>query len=313
MRILITGGFGFVGGRVAQALSKAGHEVTLASRAQRLVPDWLPSARSVQWGWELPIELRALCAGFDVLIHAAGMNASECFDDPPGALEVNGLATARLVHAAALAGVKRFIYLSTAHVYSSPLKGSISESSCPNNLHPYATSHLAGEHAVLHVGSQGLLHGIVLRLSNAFGAPVEKNVNCWMLLANDLCLQATKHKELVLRTQGMQQRDFVAMDTVCSAIVFLATSSVSQAGQEVFNVGAGRSTSVLQMAQLVQQRCSAVLGFTPTLIIPQDAAQERSEPLSYCVEKLRDRGCHLPGDYQEELDQLLVFCRDRMP
>ncbi len=312
MRILITGGFGFVGGRVAQALTSVGHEVTLASRTQRLVPDWLSTAATAQWSWERPPELQALCSGFDVLVHAAGMNASECAQDPPAALGVNGLATARLVHAAALAGVRHFIYLSTAHVYDSPLAGSISEASCPRNMHPYATSHLAGEHVVLHAARQGLLNGTVLRLSNAFGAPVEKNVNCWTLLANDLCLQAVKNKVLVLRTQGLQQRDFVPMHAVCDSVAFVLDAGRDRAAEEIFNVGSGRSISVLKMAQLVQRRCLAVLGFSPTLIVPEDAPNESGEPLDYRIDKLRDMGWQLSDNYQGELDQLLTFCREQM-
>lgn len=312
MRILITGGFGFVGGRLAHTLLNAGYEVTLASRTERTCPVGLTAADVVQWDWRDDSELRALCSGFDVLIHAAGMNAQECAANPAAALEVNGLATARLVQAAGAAGMKRFIYLSTAHVYGSPLVGTVTESTCPKNLHPYATSHLAGEHAVLHAGSKGVLHGIVLRLSNAFGAPVDKNANCWMLLANDLCWQAVKHKQLVLRTQGTQQRDFVAMDAVCKAIEFCVDLGLDQTGQEVLNLGAGSSLSVLAMAQLVQHRCLAMFGFTPPLVIQQGGPQESNETLNYRVDKLRDRGCQLTSAHEKELDQLLAFCRDQM-
>lgn len=312
MRILITGGFGFVGGRLAQTLLNAGHAVTLASRTARVCPVELTAADTVQWDWRDDCELRELCAGFDVLVHAAGMNAQESAANPAAALEVNGLATARLVAAAGAAGVKRFIYLSTAHVYGGPLVGTVTESTCPKNLHPYATSHLAGEHAVLHAGSKGVMHGVVLRLSNAFGAPVNKNANCWMLLANDLCLQAVKKRQLVLHTQGTQQRDFIAMDSVCKAIQFYVDLGLDQTGQEVLNLGAGRSLSVLAIAQLVQQRCLAVFGFTPPLVLPQGGPQETNETLKYCVDKLRDRGCQLTNNYEKEMDKLLVFCRDQM-
>ena len=77
------------------------------------------------------------------------MNSQDCANDPVAALEFNGVATTRLVSAALSSGVKKFIYLSTAHIYSSPLVGKISEETYPKNFHPYATSHLAGEMAVL--------------------------------------------------------------------------------------------------------------------------------------------------------------------
>ena len=104
------------------------------------------------------------------MIHAAGMNAQDCAENPVGALGFNGVSTARLVQASIRAGVSKFIYFSTAHVYCSPLTGEIDVTSCPRNLHPYASTHLAGEYALMSAaqGDNGLT-GIILRLSNVIG------------------------------------------------------------------------------------------------------------------------------------------------
>ena len=106
------------------------------------------------------------------------MNSKECASDPISALLVNGVDTARLVKAASRTNVKKFIYLSTAYVYSSPLDGVITEQTCLKNIHPYATSHLAGEQSVLLANQNQQLERVVFRLSNAFGAPVHKETNC---------------------------------------------------------------------------------------------------------------------------------------
>ena len=129
----------------------------------------------IKWNDESTLE--RICEGIDVIIHAAGMNARDCAADPLGAMNFNGLATKRLVEAASRSGVKKFIYLSTAHIYASPLVGNITEKTLPQNSHPYATSHLAGESAVLHANDCGIIRGLVIRLSNAYGAPTHKNVN----------------------------------------------------------------------------------------------------------------------------------------
>jgi UDP-glucose 4-epimerase len=144
MRILVIGGFGFVGGRVAKHLHRAGYSIVLGTRQAYSSPEWLRQAEVVQLHWHDAAALERSCRGVDVVIHAAGMNAQDCAADPVSALEFNGLATARLLAAAIRAGVQRFIYLSTAHVYASPLVGTITENTCPRNLHPYATSHLGG-------------------------------------------------------------------------------------------------------------------------------------------------------------------------
>ena len=310
MRILITGGFGFVGGRVAQHLHQAGHEVILGSRNERKSPEWLPRAKVVKTDWNDGVALKNICSDVDLIIQAAGMNAQDCVADPVAALEFNGLATTRLVESASQAGVKRFIYLSTAHVYSSPLTGIINEDCCPNNLHPYATSHLAGENAVLSASQRGELEGIVLRLSNAYGAPVHKDVNCWMLLANDLCLQAVKTKKMILKSSGLQHRDFVSMAEVCCVIESFSSCDIASSIDRIFNVGSGRSQSVRKMAQLIQNRCKVIFGFEPELSYQESRADENQEELESSQERRKKMGAVVEVKNNIEIDNLLVFCSE---
>lgn len=310
MRILITGGFGFVGGRLALHLALAGHQVVLGSRkAMAAPPSWLPQALVAQLAWDDASALEEICRSVDVVIQAAGMNAQDCSAAPVAALAFNGLATARLVTAASRAGMKRFIYLSTAHVYASPLVGTITEETCSRNLHPYATSHLAGEHAVLHADRCGPMHGIVLRLSNAFGAPAHKDVNCWMLLVNNLCRQAVQTRKLLLHTSGSQQRDFVSLTYVCRVVEHLGVGSAGVSHKGVFNVGAGASQTVLQMAVLIQQRCLQVLGFEPELQYPASAPDEQNPVLTFRADRLAKAGLGTARDDTVEIDALLRFCQ----
>jgi UDP-glucose 4-epimerase len=312
MRILITGGFGFVGGRLAVHLMHAGHQIVLGSRNPVPAPVWLPEAEVSLIEWDDSCALEYSCKSVDVVIQAAGMNAQDCASDPVAALAFNGAATARLVAAASRAGVKRFIYLSTAHVYASPLLGTITEDSCPRNLHPYATSHLAGEHAVLGASLQGKIQGIVLRLSNAFGAPVHRDVNCWMLLVNELCKQAVQMRKLVLRSSGLQQRDFVSMAQVCHVAKYFTVDHGLSIQPFIFNVGAGESQSVIAVAHLIQQRCVQVLGFEPTLQRVKGGVDERHAPLTYRTDNLAALGIKLDSlDSMAEIDRLLRFCQSK--
>lgn len=257
--------------------------------------------------WNNGRALKQICNGVDVVIHAAGMNAQDCAADPVAALEFNGLATARLFGAAGCADVKRFLYLSTAHVYSSPLVGTITEDTCPRNLHSYATSHLAGENAVLCAMHRGQIKGIVLRLSNAFGAPAHKNVNCWTLLVNELCRQAVQSGQMVLRSSGLQQRDFIAMVELCRVIDQFASRDFDDLMPNIFNVG-GVSRSVLEMSQLVQQRCQILFGFEPVLQRANMDAVESHEKLVYKKDRLEAMGVAVDTDNSVEIDRLLYFC-----
>ena len=310
MRILIVGGLGFIGGRLVNHFSQAGHQVVLGSRNVSNPPDWLPKVEVAQIKWSDEDTLESNCEDVDVIIHAAGMNAQECSADPVAALAFNGVATSRLVAAASRAGVKKFIYLSTAHIYSSPLVGKITEETFPRNLHPYATSHLAGEQAVLSVSKRGEIQGIVLRLSNAFGAPMDKDVNCWMLLVNNLCRQAVETNKLFLQTSGLQQRDFIGMTEVCRVAEYFSVDRSENKPTGVFNVGAGVSKTVFIMAQLIQKRCLQVLGFEPRLQCVQKKLNEQHQSLNYMEDNLGKLGINLNGlANTEEIDSLLRFCQ----
>lgn len=310
MRILITGGFGFIGGRVAQQLHKAGHKIVLGSREVSSSPKWLPQAEGVKTDWHDERALEQICNGVDVVIHAAGMNAQDCAADPVAALEFNGLATTRLVTAASRAGVKRFVYLSTVHVYANTLMDPIFESTCPRNLHPYATSHLAGENAVLSASQEGKIEGIVLRVSNAFGAPLHKDVNCWMLLVNDLCRQAVTECRLLLRSAGLQRRDFVTLQDVSRAVAHVICLSNAQVGEGVFNIGGAWAPRVIDLVELIQTRCMVVLGFTPDIICPKPGARDVTHELDFRIDRLLASGFELSGNVEAEIDATLLLCRE---
>ena len=309
LRILITGGFGYLGGRIALSLCENGHQVVLGSRKKQSTPNWLPQSEVVKLVWDDKDALTEACRNVDVVVHAAGMNAHDCVADPVAALEFNGVATARLVEAAYKVGVNQLIYLSTAHVYSNPLQGTVSEDTCPHNSHPYATSHLAGESSVLYALNQKLIRNVkVLRLSNAFGRPLHKDVNCWSLLVNDLCLQAVTTGKMKIKSSGTQVRDFISLFDVCSVVEHLVKNKANHIDYHILNVGFGKSMSVLEMAKMIKERCNTVLGFEPILKYSKIEPCEQQEPLEFCVDSLANLGITLEGNINLEIDELLHSC-----
>ena len=311
MRTLITGGFGYLGGRLAQFLvNQAGHTILLGSRQQTRPPDWLPHVEVIQTRWGSPASLEQICIGVNTVVHLAGMNAQNCTADPAAALEVNGLATAHLLNAAIKQGVKRFIYLSTAHVYGNPLAGVITEETCPTNLHPYATSHRVGEDVVRVAHHRGEIEGVVIRLSNGYGVPAHKDANCWMLLANDLCRQAVQLKELRLRSSGLQRRDFITMTEVVRAVLHCLDMPRTECGDGLFNLGGGCAVRVIDLANRIASRCGEVLGYIPPIMLPQASASENDLPLTYRIDKLLATGFSPRDNSAEEIDATLRLCHD---
>ena len=307
--VLITGGLGYLGGRLAQFLAANHRVVRLGSRQSSGPPPWLPNTEVVQTLWPSSTSLEQASAGVETIVHLAGMNAQACADDPAGALEFNGVATARLVAAAARVGVKRMVYLSTAHVYASPLSGLITEDTCPRSLHPYATSHRAGEDAVRSAGQHGAIESVVVRLSNAYGAPADKAADCWSLLMNDLCRQAVTSRTMTLTSTGMQRRDFVSLTYVCRALTHLIDLPPDGLRSDLFNLGSGAAPTVWEQACRIQERCAATLGFQPALARVSPAIGETIAPLEYRSDALHRTGFPPPDDGVAEIDGLLTFCQ----
>lgn len=307
MRVLITGGFGFLGGRLAQHFNEAGHNVVLGTRNRvNSPPAWLPQAKVVQTVWSDFDILEDICKGFDIVIHAAGMNARDSVQNPAAALEFNGLMTARLLNAAICSGVQKFVYFSTGHVYGSPLEGDVSELNSAENLHPYATSHRAGEDAVRYAHQQKMITGIVIRLSNSYGAPAHKNVNCWMLLVNDLCRQAVETGRMVLESFGVQLRDFIPMSSVCLAVHALTSKERQDLIDGLFNVGSGQSTSVWEMANTVHCKCELLLN--KKISLSKVSSSETSAAFNYNIKKLMSTGVRLEIDHEREINRTINFC-----
>ena len=308
--ILVTGGLGYVGGRVARALLGARHPLTLLGRRPpERVPAWAAAARVVRCDLADPAaDLAAHLHDVDTIVHLAALNEIDSGRDPVAALEVNGVASLRLLRAAATAGVRRFVYFSTAHVYGAPLVGRLDEQSLARPRHPYAITHRVTEDFVLAAHDSGTLQGLVLRLSNGTGAPADHGTDRWTLLGNDLCRQAVRDRALVLRSSGLQPRDFIGLDEVARAVEhFLARDDW---GDGLFNLGLGRSALVWDMVRLIAARCQAVLGFTPIITRPDPQPGEVAPVLDYRVDKLMAAGFVPRDTLADEVDATLRLCAE---
>ncbi|MDC3408800.1 SDR family oxidoreductase [Burkholderiales bacterium] len=306
--LLVTGAFGYLGGRLIQALSSSGYQLTCGTRskADRNL-DWLPGARSAQLDWSSDESLRSSCRGIDCVVHLASMNEIQSRKHPIQALETNGVASLRLLEAAKRERVKRFIYISTAHVYGSPLQGYINEKTLPRPQHPYAITHKVSEEFVLAARDLKQIEGVVLRLSNGFGAPATPNVDRWTLLVNDLCRQAVSSSHLRLNSDGSQLRDFITLGDFTRAILHIISLDSDYLDNGLFNLGSGKSVSILKMAERVAARWRANSGREIDIMRPDGHALSPA-PLNFCCEKLINTGFTLTSKVDDEIDATLELC-----
>lgn len=306
--VLLTGALGYIGGRLAQALVAGGYSLTCGTRRYGMQsPKWLRDAQMTHLDWDSLESLSKACSGMDCVIHLAAMNEIDSIEDPLGALKINGLASLRLLEAAKLAGVKRFIYFSTAHVYGSPLQGRITEMSLPRPVHPYAITHKVAEDFVLAAHDQKQIEGVVIRLSNGFGAPATPDINRWTLLVNDLCRQASVSSELKLNSPGLQLRDFITLGDVAQAVEHLLQLDAPKLEDGLFNLGGGKSMSILSMAELIAARWRALTGNEIPIIRPSGNATPPLA-LNYCCDKLGATGFLPASKFNLEVDDTLKLC-----
>lgn len=308
--ILITGGMGYLGGRLIQELKSSGlkKHILVGSRStsnQFLVKD---DINLVYTDWKSQSNLDFICQNMDIVIHLAAMDAKNSIADPVGALEVNGVGTARLIQAAIKSNVKRFIYLSTAHVYGSVLVGNINENTFPKPIHPYATSHKAGEDVVQAAGMSGEIETIIIRLSNCFGAPAHEDVNCWSLLIPDLCRQAVTQRKIVLSSSGVQRRDFIPITDACRAIIHLSEIPKNKLKSYIYNVGGNYAPTILEIAKRIQLRYKILFDFDLEISAQPILTSHTSEIFNYKTDLLFKTGFKFKNTFDSELDRLLIFC-----
>lgn len=310
-RVLITGGLGYVGGRLAQFLAQdpAIHLLLGTRSVNRPAPSWITQGQLVHVDLTDERSLVRACSGVDTVIHLAAANEIDSAKDRALALQVNGLGSLKLLEASEQAGVARFIFFSTAHVYGAPLCGTINENTMARPIHPYAITHRVAEDFVLASHSRGRILGIVIRLSNAVGAPVDPSVNRWTLVANDLCRQAAETQTLRLQSAGLQIRDFVPLEDVCRATNHLMELSRDALSDGLFNLGGKTPLRIFDLATLIAARCIETLGFCPTIARPDvTAGQAVVGPLDYRIDKLESTGFALRGEIDAEIDSTLKLC-----
>lgn len=306
--VLITGGLGYVGGRIAHAIAQHSEYNLLVSTRQTntTLPSWLDKGKLISVDLLSDKDLDLACQGVKHIVHLAAANEIDSGNDPEQALMINGMGTLKLLRAAERAGVERFIYFSTAHVYGAPLQGIITEDIVPKPMHPYAITHHIAEDFVL---ASSKLKGIVVRLSNSLGAPTHAFVNRWTLIANDLCRQAVTTNKLVLRSSGMQKRDFIALSDVCSAVMHFLQLPAVDCKDGLFNLGGESTLRVIELANLIADRCQIVLDFKPLIIRPSSTEGEVDFDLEYKIDKLKSTGFKIKGSITDEIDATLKSCR----
>lgn len=245
--ILITGGLGNLGSWVTDHFSSSGrYDVTVLTKNDRNLNITHPFKKVF---CDITDE-KALRECFktidpDFVVHLASLNDTFLDDYANQSLLVNSLGTRNLLEACTGKKIRKFIYMSTFHVYGRD-GGEISEQDVAAPVNDYAITHYFAEEYIRMFSKKQGLRYIIFRLSNSYGCPKDKQSGKWYLLFNDLCRQAVQQKKIEIRTNGTALRDFVYMNDVCEAIE--AVVGNNELVNQIYNLGSGQSLSLSGMA-----------------------------------------------------------------
>ncbi len=306
--VLITGGTGFVGGRIAHSLS-ATHTVILSSRKNPDNNILLAHGAASGIIHQQLLDTNSFPDDVDTVIHMAALNEWDCVSNPSEAIKVNIDETRIILENAIRHGAKEFIYFSTAHAYGQ-LTGHVTEERLPVPVHPYAITHRAAEDYVNAAGIQKKINTVCLRLSNSFGAPVVPTVNRWTLLANDLARQAIEKNQLTLLSNGCQYRDFICLFDVTAVISEMISNGISILKNPMYNLGSGQSMRVIDMANLIVSVHKELYNQDLPIILPESAKPTTEPGLQFDISLLESAGFKMKNNFRAEIKSLLEFCRE---
>jgi UDP-glucose 4-epimerase len=260
-RVLVTGGAGFIGSHLVERLLGDGHAVRVldnfstGSRANLpFVARYGATLEVIEGDIRDGATVAGALAGVGVVFHQAAMRSvPRSVEDPLGANEHNVTGTLNVLQAARQAGVRRVVYASSSSVYGDRPDLPKREEQAPAPISPYAVSKTAGEQYATVWSRLYGVETVGLRYFNVFG-PRQDPASEYAAVIPRFILWALRGEPLQVHGDGDQSRDFTYIDNVVDANVL--AGRVDGVGGEVFNVGCGVRTSLLDIVA----RLEAILG-----------------------------------------------------
>ncbi len=249
MKILVTGGAGFIGSHINKLLLDAGHQVVVVDNLSKGYQE-LVDTRAEFINSDISDEEAMLHAliGVDWVIHMAGLiEIPLSVKDPISFAQNNVMGSISLLEAMVKAGVKKIVFSSTAAVYGIPESLPLKEDDKLSATNPYGASKIAVEQFL---SSYHALHGfdvVILRYFNPYG-PNEMHQPETHAIPN-LIKAALSGEELPVYWKGEQVRDFIYVEDLAKA----HTEVLNLSGFNVFNVGTGTGVKVKDVVETLKK------------------------------------------------------------
>lgn len=254
MKALVTGGAGFIGSHLAEALCRRGDNV--------VVLDDLSSGTLDNLAWRAPADdlefvqgdagddvlLSRLLQDCDCIFHLAAMpSVQQSIIAPLESNRRNLETTLHLFVAARDAGVRRVVFASSSSVYGEAKAGAKEEAAQPQPLSPYAVQKYAAEQYARLFHRLDALPVVTLRYFNVFG-PRQAYDSPYAGVVARFCKAILNSRPITIYGDGQQSRDFTYIDNVISANLLAATAPEEKIAGRIFDCATGTSVSVIELA-----------------------------------------------------------------
>ena len=243
MRVLITGGAGFIGSHTAEAALSAGYKVRIVDNLLNGSTANLPEdVEFIEMDVTNEQGIEHAIQGCQSIIHLAAMvSVPASLVEPMYTYHINTTGTVILLEAARRVGIQRFVFASTCAVYGD-LLGTKDESSPVRPLVPYATSKLMAEQWTQLYAKAYTMQKVTLRYFNVYG-PRQRTDSQYSGVIARWCAAVQRGEPCIVFGDGSQTRDFISVRDVARANLFAATSDNLTWG-DVYNVSTKQSYSL---------------------------------------------------------------------
>ena len=264
-RVLITGGAGFIGSHLVDALLASGYEVrvldNLSTGKRSNLPLDNPRVELLEGDVADAERVARAAVGMTAVVHLAAVASVQAsVDDPVSTHQSNFVGTLNLCEAMRKAGVKRVVYASSAAVYGNNGEGaSIDEATTKAPLTPYASDKLAGEYYLDFYRRQHALEPVIFRFFNIFG-PRQDPSSPYSGVISIFSERVQQGLPITVFGDGEQTRDFMYVEDLVKVLVEAIEAQEAPVG--AINVGWNRTTTLKQVLQALEEAVGSLPAVT---------------------------------------------------